>query len=151
MKLITLIAAASIAVQPAIAKQCPFDQSSLEVQGLRSELMVLATGCHEDARYNATLRRYQPALQANERAISAAFRAQYGRAGQTQQDRFVTDLANARSESANHMGADFCGHDGLIFNEMAAVQPADLAAYAAGKQMMPRAIVPACLQFFGRG
>src|SRR6185312_8480554 len=63
MRLLFLGAAVlgTLALQPAMAqRQCtsPTDQSAFEVQALRSELMVLATGCREGDRYNAFMRRY---------------------------------------------------------------------------------------------
>jgi len=72
-----------LSAQPVLAeRQCASlaDQSAFELQALRSELMVLAMGCHEDDRYNAFIRRYQPDLQANERMISSYFKNRYGRA-----------------------------------------------------------------------
>ena len=120
------------------------DQSAFEVQALRSELMVLATGCHEDDRYNAFIRRYQADLQGNERAINAYFQHRYGRAAQTEHDRFVTDLANAISRQGSDLGGDFCARNGMIFNEVLALQTSsDLADFAAGKDLVP-ASVPIC-------
>ena len=120
------------------------DQSAFEVQALRSELMVLATGCHDDAQYNAFIRRYQPDLQGNERAIDAYFQHRYGRAGQTEHDRFVTELANAMSRQGSELGGDFCPRNGLIFNEVLALESsAELADFAAGKNLIPVS-VPVC-------
>jgi hypothetical protein len=120
------------------------DQSAFEVQALRSELVVLATGCHDDERYNAFIRRYQADLQSNERIVSAYFQHRYGKAGQTEHDRFVTELANAMSRQGSDLGGDFCPRNGLIFNEVLALQSAtELADYAAGKDLMP-ASVPVC-------
>src|SRR5271165_5708471 len=99
-----------LSAQPVLAeRQCASmaDQSAFEVQALRSELMVLATGCHNDAEYNAFIRRYQADLQANERSINAYFQHRYGRAAQTEHDRFVTDLANAISRQGTDLGGDF--------------------------------------------
>src|SRR5271168_2861119 len=113
-----------LSAQPVLAqRQCSSlsDQSAFEVQALRSELMVLATGCHEDDRYNAFIRRFQAALQGNERAINAYFQHRYGRAGQTEHDRFVTDLANAMSREGTDLGGDFCPRNGLIFHEVLAL------------------------------
>ena len=127
--------------QPVLAqRQCSSlsDQSAFEVQALRSELMVLATGCHEDNRYNAFIRRYQPDLQANERTINAYFQHRYGKAAQTEHDRFVTDLANAISRQGSDLGGDFCPRNGLIFNEVLALQSAtQLVDFAAGKNLVP--------------
>jgi len=138
------VAMTCAAALPAMAqRQCasPADQAVFEVQALRSELMVLATGCQEDTRYNAFIRRYQPDLLANDRAVDAWFKKHFGRAGQTEHDRFVTDLANALSREGSHLGGDFCPRNGLIFSEVLALRGAqDLPAYAAGKALVPASL-----------
>jgi hypothetical protein len=130
-----------LSAQPVLAeRQCASlaDQSAFELQALRSELMVLAMGCHEDDRYNAFIRRYQPDLQANERMISSYFKNRYGRAGQTEHDRFVTELANAMSRQGSDLGGDFCPRNGVIFKEVLSLQStADLQDYVAGKNLVP--------------
>ncbi|HEY0184766.1 MAG TPA: hypothetical protein VGC09_18350 [Rhodopila sp.] len=130
-----------LSTQPVLAqRQCSSlsDQSAFEVQALRSELMVLATGCHEDQRYNAFIRRYQADLQANERSINAYFQHRYGKSAQVEHDRFVTDLANAISRQGSDLGGDFCSRNGLIFNEVLALQSAaELTDYVAGKDLVP--------------
>jgi hypothetical protein len=117
------------------------DQAAFDVQALRSELVVLATGCHDDEDYNAFVRRFQPDLQANERQISTYFQHRYGRNGQTEHDRFVTDLANAMSRAGSDIGSDFCPRNGEIFHEVMALSTASqLTDYAAGKNLMPTSI-----------
>jgi len=139
-----VMALSVLSVQPGLAeRQCasPADQSAFEVQALRSELMVLATGCREDDRYNAFIRRYQPDLQANERAINTYFKQRYGRNGQTEHDRFITDLANAMSRQGTQLGGDFCPRNGLIFNEVLALPLiTQLPDYAAGKDIVPSSV-----------
>jgi hypothetical protein len=140
--LVSAVAAVTmLSAQPVLAeRQCSSlsEQSAFEVQALRSELVVLATGCHADANYNAFIRRYQGDLQANERMISAYFQHRYGRAGQTEHDRFVTELANAMSRQGSDLGGDFCPRNGLIFNEVLALESAaQLADFAAGKNLIP--------------
>jgi hypothetical protein len=144
-RLVTAIAALSLlASQSAFAaRPCTSlsDQSAFEVQALRSELMVLATGCHDDTAYNAFIRRYQPELQANEKQVSAYFQHRYGRAGQTEHDRFVTDLANAMSRLGSELGGDFCPRNGLMFHEVMALDGVgELSDYAAGKNLIPASI-----------
>jgi hypothetical protein len=133
-----------LTVQPVLAQQqCASlsDQSAFEVQALRSELMVLATGCHDDEAYNAFIRRFQADLQGNERAINAYFQHRYGRAGQTEHDRFVTDLANAISRQGSDLGGDFCPRNGMIFHEVLALESAtQLAEFAAGKDLVPASV-----------
>jgi hypothetical protein len=134
-------AVCAMALQPAQAqRQCgsQADQAVFDVQALRSELMVLATGCRDDASYNAFIERYRPELLANDHAVDAWFKRRYGRAGQTEHDRFVTDLANALSDEGTHLGTDFCPRNGLIFKEVLALQGASqLPAFAAGKNLIP--------------
>ncbi len=147
-RLLGVVSAISLlSAQPGLAeRQCSSvtDQSTFEIQALRSELMVLATGCHDDEQYNAFIRRYQGDLQANERAINAYFSRRYGRNAQTEHDRFVTELANAMSRQGSDMGGDFCPRNGLIFNEVLALQSSsELADFAAAKDLVP-ASVPVC-------
>ena len=133
-----------LAVQPALAQRhCTShaEMSAFEIMALRSELMVLATGCNEEQRYNSFIRRFQPDLQANERAITTYFRKHYGRSAQNEQDRFVTDMANARSRLGTQLGSDFCPRNGMIFAEVMAVRNAnELAEFAAGKGLVPSTV-----------
>jgi hypothetical protein len=144
-RLISAVAAVTmLSAQPVLAeRQCSSlsDQSAFEVQALRSELVVLATGCHADEHYNAFIRRYQNDLQANERSISAYFQHRYGRAAQTEHDRFVTELANAMSRQGSDLGGDFCPRNSLIFSEVLALESASqLADFAAGKNLIPNTV-----------
>src|SRR5262249_31677379 len=82
----------------------PQERSVVEVAALRSELMVLATGCHQDERYNAFVRRYQADLLSNERAVDEVFKRMYGKRAQQAHDRFTTDLANGESSAGMHLG-----------------------------------------------
>ena len=136
---LTILTAQPVLAQPQCSSQS--DQAAFEVQALRSELMVLATGCHDDDRYNAFIHRYQSDLQGNERAINAYFQHRYGRSAQTEHDRFVTDLANAISRQGSDLGGDFCPRNGLIFNEVLALESsAELADFAAGKNLVPASV-----------
>ncbi len=119
----------------------PHERSAVEVAALRSELMVLATGCHQDDRYNAFIRKYQADLMGNEKAVGDVFKRMYGKRGQLEHDRFTTDLANGESSAGMHLGNDFCGRNSLLFTEVMALRSAsDLPAYAAGKDLVPTTI-----------
>src|ERR1700710_1663603 len=110
-----VVALTMLSAQPVLAQQqCTSlsDQSAFEIQALRSELMVLATGCHNDDSYNAFIRRFQADLQGNERAITAYFQHRDARAVQTVHDRFVTDLTNAISRQGSVLSGDFCPRNG---------------------------------------
>lgn len=119
----------------------PQERSVVDVAALRSELMVLATGCHQDERYNAFIRKFQPDLMNNEREVNDMFKRMYGKRAQQEHDRFVTELANGESDAGTHLGTDFCARNSLIFNEvMALPNPSELPAYAAGKDLVPNRV-----------
>ena len=141
-RLLLLITALAVIAQPAIAaRTCTSDadQSAYEVLSLRTQMILLATKCGRDQDYNKNfVIRFQPALQANERAVLAYFRRVYGGAGQGRKDTFSTELVNVMSQTANAQGSEFCRRAGLIINEMNALHSMDeLPAYAAVKDLAP--------------
>ncbi len=149
-RLLSSLAAVSLlTVQQAQAQlQClqPQERSIVEVAALRSELMVLATGCRQDDRYNAFIRKYQADLQGNERAVGDVFKRLYGKRAQQEHDRFTTDLANGELSAGMHLGTDFCARNSILFSEVMALPNAmELPAYAAGKDLVP-ATVEMCPQ-----
>lgn len=144
-RLLSSLAAMSLlTVQQANAQlDClrPQERSVVEVAALRSELMVLATGCQQDEKYNAFIRKYQPALLSNEKAVDDVFKRMYGRRSQQEHDRFTTDLANGESSAGLNLGTDFCARNGMLFTEVMALPNAELLpAYAAGKDLVPQTL-----------
>jgi len=115
------------------------DQSAYEVLALRQMMTILVTKCKRETEYNVNfIRRFQPALQANERAVLAYFRRVYGGAGQGRKDTFTTDLVNVMSQQANPQGGEFCPRAGLIIGELNALRSMDeLTAYAGAKDLPP--------------
>jgi hypothetical protein len=141
-RLLSSLAAVSLlAAQQAHAElDClqPHERSVVEVAALRSQLMVLATGCQQDDRYNAFIRKYQSDLMGNEKAVGDVFKRIYGKRAQQEHDRFTTDLANGESSAGMHLGTDFCQRNGMLFTEVMALHSADeLPPYAAGKDLVP--------------
>ncbi|MBN9563038.1 MAG: hypothetical protein J0H14_20275 [Alphaproteobacteria bacterium] len=134
--------AAGLLVSPyAEAAQCssPADQTVFDLAALKSELMVLATGCKgSDDAYNAFVNRYKPELGANDHALAAYFKRAYGRNAQREQDAYVTNLANSQSQVGIRQGSDFCPRTSAIFREVMTLRDGkDLPAYAAGKDLIP--------------
>ncbi len=139
-----ILALSTLGAQQAVAQlQCLSSQerAAFEVQALRSELMVLATGCGDDHSYNAFITRYRPELMANEHDIGAWFKRAFGRRGQQEHDRFVTELANAQASNGSHLGSEFCPRNGQIFSQALALrQSSELNAFAAGQNLFPRSL-----------
>lgn len=145
-RLLSSLAAVSLLAVPHAYAQLdclgPQDRTVVEVAALRSELMVLATGCHQDNNYNAFIRKYQSDLLNNEKAVGAMFQRLYGKRSQQQQhDRFTTDLANGESNAGVQLGSDFCERNSMLFHEVLSLQgPDELPAYAAGKDLVPNSL-----------
>jgi hypothetical protein len=133
------LAAAVMPVNAAPACTSVADQSAYEVLALRTQMILLATKCGRDQDYNKNfIVRFQPELQANERAVLAYFRRIYGGAGQGRKDSFSTELVNVMSQQANTQGAEFCPRAGFIISEMTSLRSmAELAPYAAVKDLAP--------------
>ncbi len=122
----------------AVAATCvrPAERSALDVEGLKSQLMVTALACGRQAQYNAFVSRYKPDLATTEKELSGYFARTYGRAGQRQQDQYVTQLANGESEEGVKQGSLFCDQNGPTFDEVMALRGgAELPDYAAGKAL----------------
>lgn len=138
-----LLALATLTAQADAQLQClsPAERTAFDVQALRSELMVLAVGCGDDRPYNAFIERYKPELMVNEHAIDSYFQEKFGRRGQQEHDRFVTDLANAQASSGSRLGSEFCPRNGQIFHEaMALRSPDELRPFAAGQALFPQSL-----------
>jgi hypothetical protein len=124
------------------------DQAAFDITALKTELMVMGVSseCRKEAEYNAFITRFRTQLVEADRAVVGWYRTHYGagRPGLAKLDAFVTELANLRARGAQRIGGDHCERNGAFFIEvMGLPQGSDLAAYAAGKNLMPSE-VPAC-------
>ena len=141
-----LLAALGLLAAPVAAlaaPRCPneAEQSVFEVEALKSELMVVGITCKQEDRYNAFVTRYQPRLAENYRAFEQHFSRTRGRAGKSATDAYVTNLAQTRGFEAQKLGSDFCLRNPGLFDEVMALSgPADLPAYAAGKDLIPESL-----------
>lgn len=140
----SLLAAALMLLAPsAVAARCAneAEQSVFEVEALKSELMVVGITCKQEDRYNAFMERYKPRLAENYRAFEQHFNRTRGRAGKSATDAYVTNLAQTRGIEAQKLGSDFCLRNPGLFDEvMSLPSPADLPAYAAGKDLIPESL-----------
>ncbi len=134
-----MVLAVAMAAGPASARCArDEDQAIFDVQALKSELMVLAIGCHQEDKYNEFVTRYRTQLVATERGFAGWFDHAFGRRARARQDAFITELANLRAQRAQALGSDYCPRNGVLFGEvMALPAPTDLASYAGGKNLLP--------------
>ena len=138
-----LLTASLLASTAARAQNCASsaDQATFDVEALKSMMLVLATNCHEDQRYNAFVNRYKGELGRMEAGFDGYFKRTYGRRGQAEHDAYITQLANAQFGAGLKQGGDFCQHTDVIFDEAMSLRSgADLPAFAAGKDLVPESL-----------
>ncbi|MBC7800143.1 MAG: hypothetical protein H7Z10_05940 [Gemmatimonadaceae bacterium] len=116
--------------------QCvrPTDHSAFDVTGLKTHLMVTALTCAADEKYNAFVIKYRPELTSQDKALGGWFTRTHGRRARQQQDDYITQLANSRSQDGIRQGSLFCTQNLGLFDEVMALRSgAELTDYAAGK------------------
>ncbi len=141
------LVAGQMLAAPLAAAQCvrPADHASLDITALKTTLMVTALTCSADERYNAFINKFKPELTAQDRALGSYFSRVNGRNARKQQDDYVTQLANSRSQDGNRQGSYFCARTLPTFDEVMALRNGtELADYAAGKSVNQPINVVAC-------
>jgi hypothetical protein len=112
------------------------ERAAIDVEGLKSELMVTALQCDARPRYNAFVNRYKGELNSDEKQLGGYFSRSYGRTSRTQQDSYITNLANGQSNAGTKQGTLFCQQHLPMFDEVMALRSdAELAEYAAGQDL----------------
>ena len=121
------------------------ERAALDVEGLKSQLMVIALDCDARDRYNAFVSRYKTALNAHEKKLGTYFTRAYGRTSHTRQDVYNTELANGQSQVGTKQGTLFCSQHMPMFDEIMALRnDSELADYAAGKELTQPASAETC-------
>jgi hypothetical protein len=110
-------------------------QQAFNIIGLKSALMVGALSCDQQDRYDAFMTEFQPHILAEQHVMDAYFR----RTGsQTNEDTFVTLLANNQSVSGIAEGSTFCLNNTAEFNAVMALKtPEDLDAFVTDQAPPP--------------
>lgn len=112
----------------------PHEAALFNVAGLKSELMVTAISCNDDAEYNSFVTRFRAVLLADDQGLTSYFVHTYGRAGQAQHDAYITNIANQMSQVGVAEGTEFCHRHLVLFAEVLALgSPAQLEAFAASR------------------
>jgi hypothetical protein len=107
----------------------PDDQEKLQqafnVIGLKSALMVAALSCNQQTRYDAFMTQFQPHILDDQHMMDKYFRRIGGATGRTQEDNFVTLLANNQSVGGLGQGKIFCLNNQAEFDTVMKFQSPD--------------------------
>jgi hypothetical protein len=121
------------------------EKIAFDLAGLKSELMVTAISCQIEEKYNAFVVRFRSDLQGGEKGLNSYFNRTAGRRAQQAHDDYITSLANTQSQDGLRQGADFCGKNRTMFDEVMALKTSrELADYAAGKGLAQAIDVVEC-------
>jgi hypothetical protein len=96
-------------------------QQAFNIIGLKSALMVGALSCNQQSRYDTFMTTFQPHILAEQHVMDAYFR-RMGRYGQTNEDTFVTLLANNQSVTGIAQGSIFCLNNSAEFDAVLALK-----------------------------
>ena len=141
------LVAGQLLAAPFAAAQCvrSADHAAFDITALKTSLMVTALTCAAGERYNAFVRKYQPELTAQDRALNGYFIRANSRSGRKQHDDYVTQLANSRSQEGTRQGSVYCNYNLPVFDEVMALRNGtELADYAAGHTVEQPINVSAC-------
>lgn len=123
----------------------PPEKAAFEMSTLKSHLTVTAIQCHAEERYNEFVLKYRPDLAGGEKVLSSYFARAYGRRAQSQQDDYITQLANAQSQFAVRSGTLYCPQNIGMFDQVMTVKTgAELPAFAQSKPIQQAIAVQDC-------
>ena len=132
---------------PALADACiqPEERTAFEIRALQSHLMVVALACRQNDGYNNFVRRYMSDLNSAGRGVDGHFRRSFGNRGRTQQDSYITQLANEQSQDGVRSGSFFCTDNAPLFQQVLGAQgPQDLAKFAIERNLIQAYSAPEC-------
>ena len=123
----------------------PAEKAAFEMSTLKSHLTVTAIQCKAEENYNAFVLKYRPELAGSEKVLTGYFARAYGRRAQSQQDDYITQLANAQSQFAVRSGNLYCSQNIAMLSEVMAVKTgSELPAFAQTKPIQQALAVQEC-------
>jgi hypothetical protein len=123
----------------------PAEKAAIDVSALLSELQLITMTCRTQGKYNALIPRLRPALATKEKNLTAFFKRAYGKRGQTEHDKYITELANLQSQQALKSGDRFCNINSGMFDQVMPLSTVgELASYAQSKPVQQALAVDEC-------
>jgi hypothetical protein len=100
------------------AQSCllPPDREAFTVIALKSALMVGALSCGHSEQYDDFMTKFQSFIENEQHVLDAYFVRAGGLANETDEDSFITSLANSQSVASIAEGPDFCAGNADLFD-----------------------------------
>jgi len=123
----------------------PTEKEAIDVSALLSELQLITLTCHTNTEYNTLILHLRPALATKEKYLGSFFRRAYGKRGQLEHDKYITELANLQSQFRLKSGARFCSANASMFDQLMPLSTfEELATYAQRKPIQRALAVNEC-------
>ena len=123
----------------------PAERAAIDASALLSELQVITISCHSDDKYNAIVLHLRPALATKEKNLNSYFARAYGKRGQAEHDKYITELANLQSQLASRSGERFCSISSGIMDQVLPLSTIEeMAAYAETNHVQQALAVDEC-------
>jgi hypothetical protein len=121
------------------------EKAAIDVSALLSQLQLITLTCHTRDKYNALIPHLRPALATKEKDLSTFFKRAYGKQGQAEHDKYITELANLQSQLQLRSGDRFCSMSARMFDQVMPLSTVDeLATYAQSKPIQQALAVDEC-------
>ncbi|MEO8716076.1 MAG: hypothetical protein ABI369_13785 [Acetobacteraceae bacterium] len=149
LALFGLLAAGLFSAEVAIAEPCAttVDQGAFDTMALKSELMVVALTCEQRPQYNQFIEQFRPDLTREEKALNGWFSRAYGKRSRTVHDEYITNLANAESQTGLQRGTLFCKDHAELFPTVMRLHGAvELVNFASHRTQPQPIVLAACNQ-----
>ncbi len=123
----------------------PAEKAAVDVSALVSQLQLITVTCGTRDKYNALIRHLRPALVTKEKNLRGFFARAYGKRGQTEHDKYITELANLQSALALKSGDRFCSISSGMFDQVMQLSTIEeLATYTQSKPIQQALAVDEC-------
>lgn len=140
---ITVLFSASVAN----AAKCASERevASLNVQALKSQLMVSALSCGKRDKYNAFMKKFKKHIYNHHKQTAEYFDRSYMGSGEKQLNGFITSLANKSSKQSLTVDVDkFCGSFSVLFDKLLDANHAKLVKIASRQKFSSMHGIDSC-------
>jgi hypothetical protein len=96
------------------------DRTAFDIEGLKSQLMVTAETCGDEAKahFNDFMTRFRPQVSTAEATLATYFKRSYGKTGASKYTDYTADLANSQEEVGLKAGTAYCANLNEMFGEV---------------------------------
>ncbi len=123
------------------------DREAFDIEGLKSQLMVTAETCGQDAhdKYGTFMTRYHPQVVSAEDDLHRYFNRSYGKTGSKAYDEYMTQLADNQEQVGLKAGTAYCDNLNTMYDEVLSLHDgSELHDYSNSKMLYQPASFTTC-------